>query len=235
MTEVTVRALPAPEKTRTVLVFGCSDDTAVRAMTAALQTPYEVSGASHLPTDIAATSKVAAVAAAGGAVTAVRVEGPGPSVEFRCGALRDLMAPFGEVEELHSANSLAFWREVRDVAYFVGAGERQVWRLSVPPADGARVASQVLSAVEGRVFYDWGGGLVWLAMAPRANAGHEAVRTAISAAGGHATLIRAEDAVRAKVPVFQPQPGPLAALTRRIKQGFDPKGVLNPGRMYEGV
>jgi glycolate oxidase FAD binding subunit len=35
--------------------------------------------------------------------------------------------------------------------------------------------------------------------------------------------------------VFQPQPGPLAALTRRVKQGFDPKGVLNPGRMYEGV
>jgi glycolate oxidase FAD binding subunit len=235
MTEVTVRALPAPEKTRTVLVFGCADDTAVRAMTAALQTPYEVSGATHLPADIAATSKVAAVAAAGGAVTAVRVEGPGPSVEFRCGALRDLMAPFGEVEELHSANSLAFWREVRDVAYFAGAGERQVWRLSVPPADGARVAEQVLSAIKGHVFYDWGGGLVWLALAPSADAGHDAVRAAISATGGHATLVRAEDALRAKVPVFQPQPGPLAALTRRIKQGFDPKGVLNPGRMYEGV
>ena len=235
MTEVTVRALPAPEKTRTVLVFGCADDTAIKAMTAALQTPYEVSGASHLPPDVAVSSKVAAVAAAGGPVTAVRVEGPGPSVEFRCGALRDLMAPFGEVEELHSTNSLAFWREVRDVAYFVGAGERQVWRLSVAPADGARVARQVLSTIEGHVFYDWGGGLVWLALAPCADAGHDAVRSAISATGGHATLIRAEDAVRAKVPVFQPQPGPLAALTRRIKQGFDPKGVLNPGRMYEGV
>jgi glycolate oxidase FAD binding subunit len=124
---------------------------------------------------------------------------------------------------------------VRDVAYFVGAGERQVWRLSVPPADGARVAHQVLAAIEGHVYYDWGGGLVWLALAPNADAGHDAVRAAISATGGHATLIRAEDAVRATVPVFQPQPGPLAALTRRIKAGFDPRQVLNPGRMYEGV
>ena len=235
MTDVTVRALPVPEKTRTVLLFGCDDNTAVRAMTAALQTAYEVAGAAHLPANVAGTSDVSLVAAAGGPVTAVRVEGPGPSVEFRCGALRDLMAPFGEVEELHSANSLALWREVRDVAYFVGAGERQVWRLSVPPADGARVASQVLAAIEGHVYYDWGGGLVWLALAPNADAGHDAVRAAISATGGHATLIRAEDAVRAKVPVFQPQPGPLAALTRRIKAGFDPRGVLNPGRMYEGV
>lgn len=235
MTEVTVRALPAPEKTRTVLVFGCADDTAVRAMTAALQTPYEVSGAAHLPADVARTSKVAVVAAAGGAVTAVRVEGPGPSVEFRCGTLRDLMAPFGEVEELHSTNSLAFWREVRDVAYFAGAGERQVWRLSVPPADGAKVANQVLAAIDGHAFYDWGGGLVWLALAPTADAGHKTVRQAVADTGGHATLIRAEEDVRASVPVFQPQPGPLAALTRRIKEGFDPKGVFNPGRMYEGV
>jgi glycolate oxidase FAD binding subunit len=235
MTEVSVRALPVAEKTRTVLVFGCADEAAVRAMTAALQTPYEVSGAAHLPAAVAVTSGVAAVSAAGGPVTAVRVEGTGPSVEFRCGALRDLAAPFGEVEELHSANSRAFWREVRDVAYFVGAGERQVWRLSVPPAAGARVAAEVLAAIEGHVFYDWGGGLVWLALAPGPDAGHEAVRRALSATGGHATLIRAEDAVRATVPVFQPQPGPLAALTRRVKRGFDPKGVLNPGRMYEGV
>jgi len=35
--------------------------------------------------------------------------------------------------------------------------------------------------------------------------------------------------------VFQPQPEPLAALTRRIKEGFDPRAILNPGRMYPGV
>ena len=52
---------------------------------------------------------------------------------------------------------------------------------------------------------------------------------------GHATLVRAPAAIRATVPVFEPQDAGLAALTKRIKESFDPKGVLGPGRMYAGV
>jgi glycolate oxidase FAD binding subunit len=62
----------------------------------------------------------------------------------------------------------------------------------------------------------------------------EVVRDAVGG-HGHATLIRAPDTVRIAQPVFQPQPAPLAALTMRVKEGFDPKRILNPGRMYTGV
>ena len=58
---------------------------------------------------------------------------------------------------------------------------------------------------------------------------------AAAATGGHATLIRASAATRAAVDVFEPQQGALAAVTRRVKESFDPKGVLNPGRMWAGV
>jgi len=61
------------------------------------------------------------------------------------------------------------------------------------------------------------------------------VRSAVAAAGGHATLIRAPVAVRAAVDVFAPEPAPLAALTARVRQSFDPQGVLNAGRMWAGV
>jgi len=236
MTEVSVKVLPAPEKTRTVLVFGCADADATRAMTAALHSPYEVASAAHLPAAIAGASDVSHVTGAGGAVTAVSVEGPGPSVEFRCRALRGLLAPFGQIEELHSANSAALWREIRDVVYFTATGDqRPVWRLSVPPADGARVAAEILGNVDGQAYYDWGGGLVWLALNESESAGHRTVREAVTRSGGHATLVRAIAETRAQVPVFHPQPAPLAELTRRVKEGFDPNGVLNPGRMYEGV
>ncbi len=80
-------------------------------------------------------------------------------------------------------------------------------------------------------FYDWGGGLVWLTAPPDSVA---AIRRAVGAQG-HATLIRAPDDVRAVTAVFQPPPDPLMALTRRVKDSFDPKGVLNPGRLYAGV
>ena len=235
MTEVTVRALPAPEQTRTVLLLGRADDVAVRAMTEALQGPWDVSAAAHLPAGVAGRSALPAVADAAAAVTAIRIEGPGPSVEFRAAALRDALAAKEPAGELEAAESCAFWREVCDVRYFEGDRDRPVWRLSVPPAEGAHVAATVLGSASGEVFYDWGGGLVWLALAPSADAEHETVRRAVAAIGGHATLIRAAAAVRASVPVFQPQTPALAALTRRIKDGFDPKRVLNPGRMYEGV
>ncbi len=239
MTDVTVKVVPEPEETRTVLVLGAGDAQAVKAMSEALNSAFEVSAAAHLPAGVAAVTAVASVAAAGKAVTALRVEGPEPSVVYRAEALKVLLDAYGSLEELDAGESLAFWRQVRDAAFFAadGAGEAQaqVWRLSVPPAEGAAVAARILDALDGRVFYDWGGGLLWLALAPRPDGGHEAVRAAIGNGGGHATLVRAGADVRAAVPVFQPQPEPLARLTARVKEAFDPKGVLNPGRMYEGV
>ncbi len=100
---------------------------------------------------------------------------------------------------------------------------------------GPGVTDTLARELAGEALYDWGGGLVWLAIAARPDAGHEKVRAAVAAAGGHATLVRAAGEVRARVPVFEPQPARLGALTARVKDAFDPKGVLNPGRMYEGV
>ncbi|HER26868.1 MAG TPA: hypothetical protein ENI69_07140 [Rhodospirillales bacterium] len=229
MTDVTFKVLPVPDKARTVLVLGDNGEKAVAALTLALQSPFEVSGAAYVPAEIAALSDVSYVSGAGAGVAAIRLEGPGPSVEFRTGKLRHMLADFGQTEELHSMNSATLWREIRDVSYFVG-GDDQVWRLSVPPTEGPGVAERLTEATGGKVFFDWGGGLIWLAMKPSPDAAHESVRTAIGTGGGHATLIRASADIRAAVPVFQPQSAPLAALAERVKDSFDPKGILNPGR-----
>jgi glycolate oxidase FAD binding subunit len=61
------------------------------------------------------------------------------------------------------------------------------------------------------------------------------IRAALAPVGGHATLVRAPDALRGAVAVFEPEPPALARLTRRVKESFDPRAVLNPGRMYAGV
>ncbi len=233
-TELTVRALPAAEQTRSVLVLGLGDEQAMAAMSAALGSSHEVSGAAHLPARIAAGSAVDEVSKVGGAVTALRIEGFAPSVVARTAGLRDVLAPFGALAELPSEPSAAFWREIRDVRYFAAPDDkRQVWRLSVPPMAGAVTAATIKAELGGEAFYDWGGGLIWLAMPPRPDAGHAIVRAALPE--GHATLIRAETAIRRAVPVFQPQASALVELARRVKQGLDPKGVLNPGRMVEGM
>ena len=236
MTEVSVKILPAPEKIRTVLVLGTGADQGIAALTAALHSPYEVSGAAHLPKAVAARSEVSYVSGAGQTITALRIEGVAPSVESRCESLKKLLVPFGGIEELHTSNSKTFWQEVRDVSFLTRSDRNgtQVWKLSVPPAVGAHVGRTILDQVEGELFYDWGGGLIWCAISPQDDAGQEIIRDALNR-DGHATLIRADDDVRARVDVFQPQAKPLAALSARVKDAFDPKKALNPGRMYDGV
>ena len=234
MHEVTVKVLPAPERTRTVLVFGLEPAAALDALGAALGSAHEVSGAAHMPAEVAARSAVSYVSGAGAAVSAVRVEGFPASVEARCEALRALLRRFGAVEELHSKNSATLWREIRDVRAFAD-DSRPLWRLSVPPASGAAAAARVAEAADVRALFDWGGGLLWLAVDGAPDAGEVPVRAAAMAVGGHATLVRADAPTRAARAVFQPQATGLAALTARIKRAFDPTGVLNPGRMYAGV
>ena len=234
MHEVTIKVLPAPERTRTVLVFGLAPAAALDALGAALGSAHEVSGSAHLPVEVAARSAVSYVAGAGAAVTAARVEGFPASVGARCAALRELLGRFGAVEELHSRNSGTLWREVRDVRVFAD-DSGPLWRLSVPPASGAEAAARVADKAEVRALFDWGGGLVWLAVEGAEDAGEAAVRAAAASLGGHATLVRADAPTRAARAVFQPQATGIAALTARIKRAFDPAGVLNPGRMYAGV
>ncbi|MEX0922684.1 MAG: glycolate oxidase subunit GlcE [Rhodovibrionaceae bacterium] len=235
MTKVTVKVLPAAEKTRSVLLFGLDDATALKAMTLAMQSPYEVSGAAHLPAWAAAKSEVGYVQKADGAVTALRVEGPGPSVVSRCAGLHKLLAGLGETEELHSMNSANFWKEVRDAKPFLDTPDKAIWRLSTAPQQGPGLAARLAELPGARWFFDWAGGLVWLAVEAGTEASAGEIRAAVAEAGGHATLLRASDAVRGAVGVFQPLDEAKAALTKRIKDSFDPRGVINRGRMYEGV
>jgi glycolate dehydrogenase FAD-binding subunit len=236
MTDVTVKVLPRAESEQSVIVLGLDDMAAARTMTAAIGSAADVSGAAHL--SAAAASRVVAAAAQGRAITALRLEGVAPSVAHRRQVLEALLKPFGPLAALGEAASRALWKSVRDVAPFAAdgpSGDRIVWRISTAPTHGAALGTVISSRTDAEVLYDWAGGLVWAALIPSDDGGAMLVRRAVAAAGGHATLIRAPAAVRAAVPVFAPPDGALGALTRRLKESFDPQGVLNPGRMWPGV
>ncbi len=234
LTDITLKVLPAPEKTRTVLAFGLDDTAAVSVLAEAARSTSEPSALAHMPAPISSRSDVSYVAEAGAAVTAVRLEGTEASVLYRCERLRDLLGRHGAVEELHGQNSGVLWRGLGNVAPFVAATERAVWRLSVPPAAAAAIVADTASACDAEWYYDWAGGLIWLSIAPgEDDGGAAAIRGALARAGqgGHATLVRGDAEMRTRIPVFQPQPDPLAALSARLKNQSDPRGVLNPGRM----
>ena len=236
MTRVTVKVLPAPETSRTLLLHGLGDEAGVQALTQALQSPHEVSGAAHLPAFTADALGMPSIGHAGHALTLIRAEGFLPSVLARTEALVELLAPFGEISLLEVGTSAALWREVRDALPFARLPpEYPIWRLSVPPTQGPAVVAAVRRSHGAEALYDWGGGLIWLVVEPSQDAGQAAIRAAVASSGGHALLVRATQEQRAALDIFQPQAGPLAALTRRVKESFDPYHVLNRGRMYPDV
>lgn len=220
LTTVTFKALPKAESEETLVLEGLSDEDAVTAMSLAMQSSCEVSGAAHLP----------AALADGTAKTFLRLEGVPPSIAYRRDKLAKLMtAPASHL--LGPAESRTQWIALRDVHPLAAPGDRCVWRLSVPPIEGAKVVAALSRSIDMNWFYDWAGGLVWLAVPPEKDASADAIRGALSS--GHATLIRAGEGLRGQVPVFQPQAPALAALARRVKASFDPVGILNPGRMEQ--
>jgi len=220
LTEVTVKVLPRPEAMRTILIEGLDNAAALRAMTQALNSSHELGGAAHVPAPLSSTGK---------AMTLARVEGPVPSVEARSAALRQDLASFGVAQILGDEASHTLWRAVRDVSMLAAPADAVLWRISVPPSAAPALVAQLGRALDLRYFFDWGGGLIWLAVAGAVDGGATAIRAALPS--GHATLIRGGDALRAAVPVFQPQAREVAALAVRVKESFDPKRILNPGRM----
>lgn len=239
MTEVTLKVMPRPESERTLVLRGLDDLAANRAMTAALGSAFDVSGAAHVPAS-SLRAEVAGLALLGSpreAVTVLRLEGITSSAAHRAQALATALASFGTLETLDDAASAQVWTAIRDVEPFAAGaalGAWPVWRIVCPPASGGALGRDLARDSGGEVIYDWGGGLIWAALPPKADAMAALVRQRTDAAGGHATLLRASDAVRDEVEVFHPQPPGLAALNERVRSSFDPKAILNRGRMKRG-
>lgn len=219
LSEVGFKVLPAPEATETVLLHGLDDAAAVAAMADALGSPFDVAGAAHLPDD------------ADGPLTMIRVEGLAGSVAYRTGELKKRLARFRPNGIDNAPDGAAAWKRVRDAEELAGR-KGAVWRVSVRPSDGPAMVSAVRAAASVMaVFYDWGGGLIWLLVAEEGDAGAAGIRAETARLGGHATLVRASAATRASIEVFEPEPAPLARISAGLREKFDPHGILNPGRM----
>ena len=194
LTEVGFKVLPAAAARATLLLRGLEIDAAVAAMSAALGSPYEVSGAAHDATT---------------ATTALRLEGMAGSVAYRADALSRTLAPWGDPARLDAAESASHWTVIRDAAPMAGPGD--VWRVHCRPS---RAAALVTAAGADAVLLDWGGGLIWLRVAPGTD-----LRGRLGDFDGHAARVTGAAAL-------PPQPAPVAALEVGIRARFDPRGLF---------
>ncbi|MGH6794875.1 MAG: 2-hydroxy-acid oxidase, partial [Methylocella sp.] len=226
-TEVTLKVLPRGETSATLMLTGLDPAPAVKALCAAMGAPADVSGAAHLPAYAAKTQGYST------SITALRLEGFAPSVAGRLDRLEAMLKDFAPLARLDAPASQKLWRAVRDVEPLSYPREKLIWKISVAPTAGPKVAETVARSHDTKTLFDWSGGLVWIALDPCPDAAAGIIRQAVAEhGGGHATLIRAPAETRATIPVFEPQPEALALLSRRLKAAFDPYAILEPRRMW---
>ena len=229
LSEVSFKLLPKPDATGIVSLKGLSLTDGVAAMSAALGSPYEVTGAAMRPGTGDTES-----------IVWLRLEGFETSVTYRGAQLEKTLAKFGAAEFALGGEEV--WRAVRDVEAF--ASKTCVWRAAIKASDvPAMLETSIWPKFGCDALLDWGGGLVWIGCdnAELAKIGQDPVAAGarlhahlqdhMKIVGGHATLVKAPDALKARVPVFQPEAPALVALAKGLRAQFDPRGILNPGVM----
>lgn len=211
LTEVSLKVLPKPESAACILIDNLTIAEAVSAMSAALVSPYEVSGAAHVP-----------VGLDGHPVTMLRIEGFAGSVDYRAGQLATFFDGREVRIERDPEQVAKGWTWIRDVVPMQGS-DGDVWRISCTPSDAPDLVGRLKATP---VLLDWGGGLIWASLPEGTDA-----RARLGAFDGHATLVKGSQASRTALPVFQPEAPELAALSQGLRKRFDPKTLLNPGLM----
>lgn len=229
MRDVTFKVLPKQDVAATLVIHGLSDQEATEVMALAMAQSVEVSSAAHLPQSLSDT--VLDGKYSGKSMTMFRLEGLELSVKIRKEKLQTIMQKHSDMSWLDTSASSALWTEISNVKPLHGKADASIWRASVAPSDGHKVVAELHNNSDVDAFYDWQGGLVWIAVNSAENGG--AVRQAVQKiGGGYATLLQKGIAYDDTVDVFEPQNVAVAALSERIKLQFDPNNILNPGRMY---
>ncbi|MEO1282273.1 MAG: FAD-binding protein [Pseudomonadota bacterium] len=235
LTQLTFKVLPMADEAATLVYTGLTEDIGVELLCTAMQLPYEVTGAAHIPEAVARRIENETLRNLGASVTAIRIENFRPSVIYRSQRLIEQLKVYGDPVQLDFAETLDFWAELRRLSVMPYSQDTSLWRISTAPTKGPVIVAAIRKHMPADVYYDWSGGLVWVEVAASADAGASDIRRAVAVHGGHATLIRAEPSVRASVEVFQPQAAGVESIMRGLKHAFDPHGLFNPGRMYATI
>jgi glycolate oxidase FAD binding subunit len=211
MTELSLKVVPRPRSIATIVLPGLAPDAAVAAMSTALGSRSVPAAAAHLP----ATSDTPAL-------TALRLEGFAESVVVRERQLSELLAGLGKAQRLGDDEAAELWSSIREGRPMSDA--TTLWRAHLAPSRANELAIE-LGRIDAKWLFDWGGALAWIGASADAD-----IRSLVTAVDGHAMLVRAPREVRKTVPARHPESPAVAALAARVKQAFDPAGILDPHR-----
>lgn len=226
LTEVTLRVVPRAPRAVTFAVKDVVPEEGLTLLRRVWAMPLGPTGLVYVPACV--SDACPGLGDIGSGVVLVRIDGTREALADKRAMLRAVL--YGE-EPIEGDEGDALFAKIGAGSAFV-ASDADVWRIAVPPSESVTTAHALAGT---QWFADWAGGLFWVGLSGTDAVAANRLRHIAARANGAATLLRASAATRTAIPVFPPEPKPLAALTRSVKAAFDPQGLFNPGRMVEGA
>ena len=232
ISEISIKVLPKPTSTKTLIIHNAQLKKSLDYLNISLSSTADVSGGVFYPENFKdqfmlndLTNK--------GPITAIRVEGVSSSIDKRINSLeKELSLLDYEVNYLNNEQSKIFWKNTQELKVF-NKTEKNIIRIVVPPSKTLNTINS-LKKFFTRYFIDWGGNLIWAEMLEINTEILREFNQVIENVGGYYVMLKLDDGLKASVDVFKTDPIRYS-LSEKLKKCFDPKRILNPGKLYSGI
>jgi glycolate oxidase FAD binding subunit len=232
LTELSVKVLPKPQSSKTLIINNPHIKKAIEYLGTALSSSSDPSGGVFYPEQFDQSFTFNDLTHKG-ALTAIRIEGPSNSVDHR---IKNLSAELGLLENeysiLESVQTKIFWNKTKNLEIFSNS-KKNLLRIVVPISETLSVL-QKMKPYEINYFLDWGGSLIWVELEKISLKILREIKDITQRHSGYFTIIKVEDDLKASADIFTIDPIKYK-ISEKIKKSFDPKRIFNPGKMYSGI
>ena len=232
LTELSVKVLPKPQSSKTLIINNPHIKKAIEYLGTALSSSSDPSGGVFYPEQFDQSFTFNDLTHKG-ALTAIRIEGPSNSVDHR---IKNLSAELGLLENeysiLESVQTKIFWNKTKNLEIFSNS-KKNLLRIVVPISETLSVL-QKMKPYEINYFLDWGGSLIWVELEKISLKILREIKDIMQQHSGYFTIIKVEDDLKASADIFTIDPIKYK-ISEKIKKSFDPKRIFNPGKMYSVI
>jgi len=240
LTEITFKVLPAPEESKTLIIHEQKIESATFLLEQAISSSNDISGAAFFPIEprvpgcimnIEKTFKLNDLKHEG-SLTAIRIEGSLNSINQRIQNLMDELKIVNfNISILDTYQSEIFWNKVKSLEFF-SSSKNNIIRIVIPPSECVQLVYEFSNKF--KYYLDWGGALMWIEAFELSEEMFESIRKKVVKHGGYVTMIKNSDYLPYVEDVFTINRDRFN-ISQNIKKSFDPKRILNPGKMYTGI
>ena len=232
--------MPHPEENKTLVIHNQKVESAADLLNKAISSSNDISGAVFLPNEpkvnefamnIENTFKLNDLKQEG-SITAMRVEGSKNSINQRIeNLINELKVENFTTSVLEINQSEIFWNKIKSLDFFFSS-KNSILRIVVPPSECIKLIYQLSNKF--KYYLDWGGALIWMEAFELSEEMFESIRRKVVKLGGYITMIKNSDFLPFVEDVFTISRERFN-ISQNIKKSFDPKRLLNTGKMYTGI